>query len=311
MTDGYYEDDYEDDYYEDDFDDGPRIIYDAPIAPNQRLRSPFSPRVNDVNLGSQTIFLPNADGFPVDESTWNNGARDIVGAKRVLTVRPQDLESKAPGSWVVSLKGVIEENTSQGSSYAQTSGLAARVSIGTGGVSSTFEVDAFRGLFSVPSNDFTVDVGWRQNGGKPLINKRQPYFVPDRTRVEATAHRSLETGESIPTCSYWLLSTVNDGLVQFAITAPPQAVSWCISSQWNIPLGSTILGSPSHVYVTSGAFSTHGTVDALDNSQMVNMIRNQCFRPLSPLGRAIRGEFDTSAWTDPVSCYLLTFRLGV
>lgn len=298
---------------------GPVSIFESDTVPDEgMIRSPMSPRVDGVNLGQSVILRSiDSDPYPVPEEEWFT-FRGLVGLTRILTIRPTDLMSQSPGSWVISLNAsILEPNTFPlpSAGVQEYVPIVAKVTYGTGGVSSYFEVDAWRSLFSVPSNDFIVEVGWRVVGTDILPDDQPPgiYFpiaIPDAIQVTATAHRSLETGESIPTCSFMLpLNGEAGGIIQRTVNVPPQAVSWCLSLGGTPALGAA-LGSAA---VTSGSGGTY--VDTLDSTQLVSMIRGQCFRPLSGLADSIELNLDitsiTTGLTNPLNYALLTFRLGV
>ena len=326
MTNGYYDDDYEDDYYEDDFDDGPRIIYDAPIRKSKMIRSPSAERTNLVNLGNRVVLESASTGWPVlQESEWydSSGELRILGLKRLLTVRPTDLMSKAPGSWVLSLASNILEGNDRSVEYPNKSlstlPLVARITFGTGGVSTWFDVDATKSLLAIPSNDFIVEVGWRpvlsNTSPADQTDIRLPSIIPNKTEVIGTIHRSLETGESIPTISYIIPNTgeVTRGDVGGTLTIPPQAVSWGLSTPAITPLGAAIGDARLQNSFVGGSIPS-ARLDELDSAQLVNMIRGGCFRPIPALATALNYDLDLSALSGPfgVPDYaLITFRLGV
>ena len=272
-----------------------------------------------VNLGGRIVFdysnYPNPNIPVADPNQWFGSNKwGVVGAKRILTGRAIDIPSnqKGPGSWVVSISGrVIQASPLPAIEPSIGSPLVAVVQYGTGAVSKTFEVDAWRGMFAIPSTDFTVDVGW----GRPGTNFTAvggfigvPNAVPTITEVKATVYRSLEVGDAIPTRSFWLNPDDAIGnLVLRLVPIPEQAISWCVST-------------PSALASTETPFNARAlsiqqdltpvVADAVSSDILTVMARGRCFRELPNWSRSLSVRFDPAAMVTVSNYSLLEFRLG-
>lgn len=258
-------------------------------------------RKDGINLGN-SIVLENAS-IPTTPALWFQNRYGVVAAKRLLTATKADIapDERGPGSWVVSLQAeVIENGAPTGPIYTP---LVARVSYGTGGASQTIEVDAFRSIFAIPADDFTIDVGWSQPGTENT-SLANPVQVPLRTRVTALVHRSQETGESVPTRT---CSLIQDLAPPFAITVPipAQAVSWTIGSPYPITSASVPISAASLYSGSPGAGETRS--DSPEPAVITAMIRGRCFREIPANSRFMSVSIDTLV----APYYFLTFRLGI
>lgn len=274
-----------------------------------------------VNMGNSLVLdytnFPNQNIPVADPAQWfQDGKWEVVAGQRILTGRILDLpkEQQGPANWVITLKAEILDLGPDifGGVPCIGSQLVAKVTYGTGGVSSSFEVDAWRSIFSIPATDFEIEVGWSTPGTDETADgvAQIPTRVPMKTRVTATAHRSLETGEGIPTRSFWLIPSLGGAGANFtrSVPIPPQAVSWCVST----PVSPAATDQP----LTTTQLTTIRTpfsaivADGVNPDVLNAMIRGRCFREAPTYARQWESQINSGVY--PALTYaLLEFRLGV
>lgn len=235
---------------------------------------------------------------PNDISALFRTSYDVVFRKRLLMMRKEDIPSdeRGPGSWVVSIRGVTEEQNAS-KLVNPAAPLVAVVTVGTGNTSLVFEVDAWNTTFSVPADDVSIDIGYSQWGTDIVpAGAGEPNDIFNKVRVDATAHRSLETGESIPTRSFYMFPA-NGAPNGFPITIPTFGASWTVAADTKIASGTV----PYSAFVSGGGYA----IDNVPDDVLASMVRTQCFRPLPGWARSISNAFGTQAW----GTYI--FRIGV
>lgn len=263
-----------------------------------------------INLGN-SIVIEN-DDLPVPAAEWFIPSNwGVVRPRRLLRASIRDIPTglRGPGSWVVSIQGVIEE-LGPDINYRRSTPMVAVVSYGTGGASQTIEIDAWRSVFAIPSDDFTLDVGWSRPGTN-VDAALSPTRVPRRVRMTALVHRTTESGESIPTRTYSVLQNAGDNDLAWAkrLPVPNQASSWSVSSGTGAIYAATdtpidIVYLTSHQYDTPMS-PTADVFDAVSPDILTAMIRGRCFRDCPARARSLSLVF--SSYTE----HKVTFRLGI
>jgi len=104
-------------------------------------------------------------------------------------VRLVDVRTDEPGSWVVDLNSRIEISPEEGETV-KVNRVTARVSMGTGGVSSVFDVDVYGcARLCLPCEALIVDVT-AHDAGVPTSAGEGPPQVATLQTVEATCQRT-------------------------------------------------------------------------------------------------------------------------
>lgn len=231
----------------------------------------------------------------------------VFARRRILMVNRDDLpeNEQGPGSWVVTISAEIEE-------YGAASGvlryapLVALVTYGTGETQTTIEVDAWRSTFAVPADVVSIDIGYTRLGTAEYLNVACPGQAFERVRVDATIHRSLETGESIPTRSYplifWLGGTTPE--LSHYVPVPSQSVAWGV---W---YGRQVLPGVNDItaQVLSGTVAASPlVVDSPTDDEVSTLMQRMCFRPLHPQSQFAAVSYNGSG---PPGLFTLTYQIG-
>lgn len=232
----------------------------------------------------------------------------VVARQRILMADRNDLrpEERGPGSWVVTLRGTVEEE-GPFAGVLKYAPLVAVVTYGTGETQTTIEVDAWRSTFAVPADTISIDVGYSRFGVTGAMGAFLPGALFDRVRVDATLHRSLETGEAIPTRSYPLLYDLGatQPVTVHSVPVPPQAVAWGAWYGREVATSANQLG----VDVLSGDPGSPNVLvlDAPQDDEVNTLMQRMCFRPLHPQSQRLNVEYLQGA---PPGLFTLTYQIG-
>jgi hypothetical protein len=292
------------------------IRYSQPV----RAGGPGVQGQGGVNLGTSITLdyssFPNPNIPVADPSQWyQDGNWDVVADKRILTGRLVDIPSdqRGPGSWVITLQAFIERITPTDVALfpAIMSSLVAKVQYGTGSISAEFEVDAWRSEFAIPATDFSISVGWSRPGTEET-DTSIPNLVPTRTKVIATAYRTLETGEAVPTRSFWLNPEAGGIGVNFLrkVEVPAQAVAWCISTPAYIASTDSPLTLTRLRTISAPTGLPTAIVDSPPSDIVAAMIRGRCFREVPTFARTWEGQINSAVIAN-MNYALLEFKLGL
>lgn len=263
-----------------------------------------------INLGNSILF--ENDDIPVPASEWFIASDwGVVRPRRLLRASIRDIPeaSRGPGSWVVSIQGAVEE-FGPPIDYRRSTPMIAVVSYGTGGASHSIEIDAWRSVFAIPADDFTIDVGWSRPG-TDVDALLAPTRVPQKVRMTALVHRTTESGESIPTRTYHVQQDAIDLDAGWAkrLPIPNQAVSWTIGeglgniyTPTDTPIDVAYLSSLNHNVPPS---PTADQFDVVPPDILTAMLRGRCFRECPARARSLSLVFSS------VRQHKVTFRLGL
>ena len=182
----------------------------------------------ETNLGNERrLTRVQFDSAP--EGTIGNWNPISTTRVRLLSADPADMPAeRMPGSWVLSLAGRIIEAGPSAPGISQGIPAIAYIGFGKGGVTQEVEVDAWRNLIALPADTTYVDLAYNQYGPEGVTPS--PTFAPNTVfseiAVKGTIHRTLETGEAIPTRTYYFSQPLVAGAINFPV--PPFATSWTV-----------------------------------------------------------------------------------
>lgn len=256
-----------------------------------------------TSLGS-TAEIAESDLAPGTQLYGN--FQPIGPRRRLLSIDPKDAPDNSPGSWVISLAGRVLDTGPGNPGITRAVPAIAYIGFGKGGVLQEVECDAWRNLIALPGDTVYVDVQYNQFGAAGVAP--DPAYAPTalfrRVGFKATAHRTLETGEAIPTRTYYSAAPLG-GLSRMPV--PPFATAWTIvPNNFQVVAGSL----PYEVLIRSAAQGGGGMI--LDNpvpEVVESMARTLCFRSL-PSGS---GELQlrTNGPGAATKACQVVFRLGL
>lgn len=256
-----------------------------------------------TSLGS-TAEIAESDLGPTPQLYGN--FQPIGPRRRLLSIDPKDAPDDSPGSWVVSLAGRVLETGPGNPGITRAVPAIAYIGFGKGGVLQEVEVDAWRNLIALPGDTAYIDVQYNQFG--VATASPDPAYAPTalfrRVGFKATAHRTLETGEAIPTRSYYNVAPL--GGVSL-IPVPPFATSWTIiPNNFQVVSGSL----PYEVLIRSAITTGGGMILDTPVPEVVeSMARTLCFRPL-PSGAGLLQLLTNGPGAATKACQVV-FRLGL
>lgn len=214
---------------------------------------------------------------------------NLLFAQRVITLTAADLEqySYMPGSWVLTIRARPIGNVAADAPFdgnLRITPIVARITIGSGAVAHTFEIDAVNSSIALPSRDVQVDVGISQIIGTEVFGEDVGLY--DHYEVVAIMQKTTECGAGTPTRS---IINLLGGEITYQI--PEFASAWCIVPMNLLEYGDNMFALPTSVFFfpnappgniilpASGAAAQCETVAADIASQMG---RTHCFRKLHP-----------------------------
>ena len=235
-------------------------------------------RKNEIRMGNSKVLVPPVASQVPSNSLFGPDWQKFPGTT-ILDVNLLDSElSDYPGSWVMTISGKVLNQIEVPPNIEPYAGAVAYIEYGTGGVQKTVEVDAWRNVIGIPSDTLRVNVAYTQlTNVAPTPGYPNNYFP--EVEYSATVRRSLETGEAIPTRTYWVLA---DGF-DVDVPVPPMATHWTYIPSLR-GVGDGDMPMSGDVQVFSGDKNIGGgtgtVIERVIPEVTASMARMHCFRPL-------------------------------